>query len=81
MIILRTPAELAATVRAVAATLPSHRHAEASDLRQAAGVLDALSAPAASSAPRHASGLIQCDDYAEAVADFWRFMADAKDRP
>lgn len=55
MIILRTPAELAATVRQVAATLPSHRHAEASDLRQAAGMLDALSAPAASSAPRRSS--------------------------
>lgn len=45
MIILRTPAELAATVRQVAATLPSHRHAEASDLNQAAGMLEAIPAP------------------------------------
>lgn len=36
MIVLRPPAELAATVRRVADRLPLHLHAEARDLHQAA---------------------------------------------
>jgi methylphosphotriester-DNA--protein-cysteine methyltransferase len=45
MIILRTPAELAASLRKVAAGLPPHQIAEARDLEQAAQLLEPLYKP------------------------------------
>jgi hypothetical protein len=42
MIVIRSTAELAATVRRVAREQPSHRHDTHTDLNEAAGILERL---------------------------------------